>query len=134
MKDFKYCIWLTPIDSNDIWYTYTNGFEPHVTLCYNLDEHSISDKINTINDYQVDITLEDEIIESCESGFYALYFKIKDNQKKKWFPKDAHVSFLYKYSPITELEKENLIKKITTKTTKFGILKVKKCTGHFKEW
>ena len=134
MKDFKYCIWLTPIDSNDIWYTYTNGFEPHVTICCNLDENSISDKIDTINDYQVDITLEDEIIESCENGFYALYFKIKDNHKKKWFPKDAHVSFLYKYSPITELEKENLIKKITTKTTKFGILKVKKCTGHFKEW
>ena len=134
MKDFKYCIWLTPIDSNDIWYTYTNGFEPHLTICYNLDEHDISDKINTIDEYQVDITLEDEMIESCENGFYALYFKIKSSQLKSWMLPDSHISFLYKYSPITDKEKKDLLEKVKVKTSNFGVLKVKKCTGHYKHW
>ena len=134
MKDFKYCIWLTPINRDDIWYTYTNGFEPHLTICYNLDESEIADKIDMINDYQIELTLEDEIVESHEDGFYALYFKVKNTNLKDWLLPNSHISFFYKYSPITDIEKQNLIQKVKVKTSKFGILKVSKCTGHFDNW
>ena len=38
MKNFGYCIWLTPDSEEDEWYSYTNGFEPHITILKYLNE------------------------------------------------------------------------------------------------
>ena len=134
MKKFNKCLWLTPINENDKWYSYTNGFEPHLTLGYDLNEDEIEEKINSIRDKQIEILLDDEMIESCEDGFYALYFNIKKDSLKEWMLPDSHISFLYKYSPITKEEKEELKNKITIKKCIFGKIKVKICNGDFKDW
>jgi len=136
MRDFNYCIWLTPHDTNDEWYSYTNGFEPHITIFSGLKEHEVSDKLASIRDYDLQVSLEDAFIHSSEKGFHALYCNINTDgdDRPGWWPSNAHVSFIYKYDDITNEEMDALAHKIKKTNTRFSNLKIKKCTGHFLQW
>ena len=134
MKNFKYCIWLTPYDDNDEWYSYTNGFEPHITIFYYLDKQEAYKKIKLIHDYDINLTITDELIKLSEEGFNSLYYKVSINKDLDWWPENAHISFRYKYDDITEKEIDELKNKIKKKTARFSKIKIKKCDGHFSYW
>ena len=134
MGSFKYCIWLTPVDNNDEWYSYTNGCEPHITIFNYLEEHEVADKLKLIHDSDVNVSLTGDLINSTQRGFHALYYKVNIAEKPDWWPNNAHVSFYYKYADIAKEEMDALTQKIIKKSTRFSTIKIKKCDGHFLEW
>ena len=58
----------------------------------------------------------------------------KKESLKEWMLPNSHISFFYKYSPITNEEKVELKNKITIKKSIFGKIKIKICNGDFKKW
>ena len=134
MKDFKYCIWLTLLDTNDEWYSYTNGFEPHITIFSCLDKQEVSDKLKLIQERELNVSLTGDLIYFSDKNFNSLYYKVTITEKLDWWPSNAHVSFYYKYDDITQEEINILTNKIKKTQTKFAKIKVKKCSGHFLQW
>ena len=134
MSGFKYCIWLTPSDRNDEWYSYTNGFEPHVTLFHHLDEHEAADKLEQIRECDVDVSLTGDPAYSSEDGFHSIYYRVQSTEQPEWWPNGAHVSFYYKYTEVTKQEIDALTRKIKKRRTRFSTIKMKRCEGHFLQW
>ena len=134
MKNFGYCIWLTPDSEEDEWYSYTNGFEPHITILKYLNEEEAKKRKELINDINMEITLVGELIECVEEDFNSLYYNVISNKKVEWWPEDAHVSFNYSYKSISKKEQDEIKEKIKKRTTKFSKIKVKKCDGDYSLW
>ena len=110
--NFKYCIWLTPHETDDEWYSYTNGFEPHVTIFSHLDEHEVSDKLKLIHNCDLTVQLVGELIYTALHGFNVLYHNINISEMLDWWPNNAHVSFYYKYADIAKEEMDALTKSV----------------------
>jgi hypothetical protein len=134
MGNFKYCIWLTPSDGEDEWYSYTNGCEPHITIFYHLEEDEAIEKLKLINNCDIEVSLGDEQVHSSDNGFHSLYYHAYPIEKPDWWPNNAHVSFYYKYADIDKEEMDALTQKIIKKNSRFSTIKIKKCNGHFLEW
>ena len=134
MMNFNYCIWLTPFDNKDEWYSYTNGCEPHITIFYYLEEHEVADKLKLIHDSDINVSLTGDLIHSSDRGFHSLYYNVNATKNLDWWPNNAHISFHYKYADITKKEMDALTNKIKKKSTRFSNIKIKKCDGHFLEW
>ena len=126
MKNFGYCIWLTSSKKKDnIWNEYTNGFQSHITIKYNMNLKEASYFLTIlqkkINNKKYKIKLSDELFYSEEENFYCLYKKAylcEEEEEEKipdWFPLNAHVSFYYSYSPISKEIYENVKKKVENK-------------------
>lgn len=142
MKNFGYCIWLTSSKKNNIWNEYTNGFQSHITIKYNMTLKQASFFINTlekkINNKKYKIKLSDELFYSQEENFYCLYKKAYLCEEEKipdWFPLNAHVSFYYSYYPISKEIYENVKKKVENKNIEiFDYIEIKLCDDHFLLW
>ena len=142
MKKFGHCIWLTNSDkNNNHWNQYTNGFQSHITIKYNLDlqnaEQILYSLQKQIENKKIKINLSDELFYSKENEFYCLYKKafLVDNTIPDWFPLNAHVSFYYSYSPISEAIFESTKKNLENKNTEiFDCMKIKLCDDHFLLW
>ena len=139
MKNFNYCIWLTSSNKKNIWYKYTNGFQPHITIKYNLslkEAEKYSLFLNKEVSKEFKIKLSDELFYSYEEDFYCLYKKayIINDTSIEWFPIDAHVSFYYSYSPISIETKEEIDKNIMINTEIFDEITIKYCNNHFLSW
>ena len=136
---FNYCIWLTCDKNNDI-YKYNGGFYPHMTIKMNL---SLKDSIIEylyIEKNKIFIELIGNPIITIENGFAALFYNIKFSKKNtlkkpKWWPKNAHISFLYKYHKIiTPDEIEKTKKKITKMDFYLDKYKIMLCNNHHETW
>ena len=133
MKNFKYCIWFLP-ENSSIFYRYTNGFLPHMTIKSNMSfsyAKILYDKIQPIN-----LDLEFKTIQtSVEDDFCALYAGIK---KKDiwWWPKNAHISFQYRYNnPYTKQDMIQLQNKLIGKTRfKCNQILLVRCDSYFTTW
>jgi hypothetical protein len=147
MKNFDYCIWLTTLKKNNKWFHYTNGFQPHITLKYNLSLDEANLFLNTIEKNKkytaepltLTISLSDKLYYSCdeEDNFYCLYKKayLLEDKIPDWFPLDAHVSFYYSYYPISNEILKNLEKDLEKeKTNIFDTIQIKLCNDHFLLW
>lgn len=148
MKSFQYCIWLQPENNTDIlceFYKIPKGFEPHITLHYNINtlEEAIEifEKINK-NPVYVKLThiVVDNEVKKNEDKFFNMYYKVEQQGKDVSLPDNAHISFLYDYeNPITE-EQVKLIQdklyKIYDEHTFICMNKyiIKKCDNHYSEW
>tara|TARA_B100001996_G_scaffold231913_1_gene178955 strand:- start:209 stop:631 length:423 start_codon:yes stop_codon:yes gene_type:complete len=134
MKDFKYCIWFCP-DMNHMWNHFTNRFPAHLSLKTNLDYSTALDLYSKIEKKEIEVEFDNLMCDEHD-GFHALFYTIKNfYNKPPWWPKNPHISFLYKYNrKITPLEVNYLYSNITRKK---GILKhicVVKCSGHYSTW
>lgn len=134
MKQFNHCIWLTTSKPN-IYKKYTNGFQLHMTIKYNVQELEAYEFIKKYNNKKLKylIELSDELYYSEEKDFYCLYKTVK-NRNNLFFDDNSHVSFYYSYEPI----KQDIINfyknKININKVIFDILEVKLCNGHFTDW
>ena len=96
MKNFGYCIWLTSLKKkNNIWNHYTNGFQSHITIKYNLNLENAKNFIKLLEkekkkDYR--IKLSDKLYYSADEkdNFYCLYktASIVEDKIPEWFPLD----------------------------------------------
>ena len=136
MKDFKYCLWLSP-NSEHPWYINTNGFIPHLSIKTNLTYQNALLLFSKINNYNIDIEL-DSIHNTEENEFHSLYYTVKvinDNDIPEWWPKNAHISFFYKYNKkIKNQEIDYILNNLNTTKAKLNKLHLVKCSGHFKDW
>ena len=148
MKDFSYCIWLSPHPEHP-WYNNTNGFIPHISLKTNLNYEAAIEMFDNINlnvkpykhNYDnpvpINIKLEDLTI-SKEEDFHALYYTvklIKPHSNPNWWPSNAHMSFFYKYDDeITNIEKQECVSNILIYSGILNKIHLVKCKDHFKTW
>ena len=116
-KDFKYCIWCIP-ERNHHWYSYTDGFDPHITLRTHLEKEEATDIINNIQAHEIKVKIIGNIKQSHDNNFYALFYNVKLlDTTPKWWPNNAHVSFKYRYnSPFSIKEINDLQEQITVKS------------------
>lgn len=140
MKDFKYCLWFIP-DKNHIWNNITNGFDIHMTIKSKLEYEEAINEYNKITSYdKLKINLIDEMIQDIDdkNKFYALIYKIKindNNYKPLWWPKDAHISFAYRYDrKFNKSEIDEIKKKIKIKSCFLEKIILKKCSEHYSKW
>ena len=137
MHDFKYCIWLMP-EKNHPFNNITNGFRNHLTVNYYLQDYSIFDRYNEINDNfkPIKVKLLGTLHQTYTDNFYSLIYKITPIDKKpEWWPKNAHLSFAYQYDkPFTPIEIRDLENKIKIRQLTLSELKINKCSGDFKYW
>ena len=142
MKDFKYCIWLSP-DNEHIWNTYIDFKSVHCSLETNISKlANIIYELNIIkkNFKPIKIELSDDLIFSEEDGFYAAYYKIKkiDNSDFE-LPENAHISFVYGYDKNIFINKvKNFTKNIKNnnfpKTAILNNINIVNCHNHYNNW
>ena len=60
IMNFKYCLWLIPIKDH-IWNTYTNGFNPHITIKSHLNFNEAVSLYNSIKKEPIDNCIRPEI-------------------------------------------------------------------------
>ena len=136
MEDFKYCVWLVP-GKNHVLNSYTQGFPPHITIFSKLESlEEAEEKIKTISDYNLEVSLNGAIRQSKLNNFYALEYSVVPISKEpEWWPENAHVSLAYRYSkPFTEEEVQNLERKVIEKKVITTNLEVHRCSGHYSTW
>ena len=144
MLDFKYCIWIRP-EEGHVWESYCDGFKPHISIKTKLNEadfeHDIESNIIKYKDQiilpeEVHVQLQGDVIYDVEKGFHSLYYKVSClHQPPLWWPKDAHISFKYRYNHLfTPDEIEELRNKIKIWGATFRRISLVKCTGHYKDW
>lgn len=144
MKKFGRCIWLTCSEkekNNNVWNQYTNGFQSHITIKYNVDSEDYANKILHKNkNIKYKIKLSEDLFYGEEDGFYCLYKKAtlclcEEEKRADWFPSDAHVSFYYSYEPISRDIFEITKKKLENKNIgMFDCFQIKLCDDHFLLW
>ena len=134
MKDFKYCIWYCP-DSNHPWNFFTNRFMPHLSIKTNLDYRAAINLFTKIKKQDIEVEL-DRLMCGEDKGFHALFYKLKPNDNPPpWWPKNPHISFLYKYNQrINPYEVHYLYSKMKYKKGVLKHLYLVKCSGHFSKW
>jgi hypothetical protein len=136
---FNYCIWLSCSKQNEM-YNYTNGFFPHITIKMKLSYKESVFEYFQIKKNKIYVELIGEPVKSYEDGFAALYYNVifsdKNQIKKpKWWPDNAHISFLYKYyKMITATDIEHLKKKINRKNHYLDHYKLMFCNNHHETW
>ena len=134
MNRFNYAVWFIPEETSE-WYNYTNGFTPHVTIKAFLTYDEAVKLYNIIiNDAMDTVVYLDDLIHSYEKEFSALYYNISTDTYYDWWPKDAHISFRYSYTPFT---KDDIVKFKNINIPRIGILdciKIVNCNGFFKDW
>lgn len=134
MKKFKYCIWFTP-DLFDSVHKYTKGFPAHVTLKSNLNYSKSLMLFTKIKKKELNIEF-DYIARSVKNDFHTLFYTIKDpKDKPEWWPKDAHMSFLYKYKKYITLDELMCLNNhINIKGVTLKNIYLVSCSGHFSTW
>lgn len=140
-ENFKYCIWFIPEDGHS-WFDNTLQFTPHMTIKKNINKKDIlefKDLIYMINNYKIKIKLVGKLYKTCINNFYSLQYNVipceLDIDKLKWWPKNAHISFRYKYNiPYTEDEIEEIDKQIKVKEGYLDKIRIYYCDGNFSSW
>jgi len=138
---FKYCIWLTS-NTNTVWDSYTNGFKAHMSIKtkFKYLYRAIQFFNSIVDQAPIKVELSGPLTTSEEHGFYAAYYNVKYSHENtlpepKWWPKNAHVSFLYKYKiPIDSFEKKQLERKVKEKNMIFDKISIMKCDCHHNYW
>ena len=133
MKDFGYCVWYIP--ENGPWYRFTNGFTPHVTIKHSLTYSDALRLYLAIDPKKIEIELDKAQV-SIEDDFWALYYNLKPIENKPlWYPKNAHISFLYQYNePITSIHVNYLKQYLLPYKSKLTKVALAYCKGHFCRW
>ena len=134
MKDFKYCIWLCP-DNSHPWNFFTNRFPAHLSLKTNLDYSTALSLYSKIQKQNINVELNYLMCDENE-GFHAMFYTLKTIENKPpWWPKNPHMSFLYKYNQIIYPQEMHYLD--YNLKYKKGILKhicMVKCSGHHSKW
>ena len=138
MEDFNYCIWFLP-EKNHEWYSYTNAFNPHMTIKSRLEKESLQDYNKIINSQKkMIVRLKGKLYQTEINHFYALQYDIEPINKEDipvWWPEDAHISFKYKYHlPYTTKEIQEIGNSIQIREALMDSIEVYKCTGDFSTW
>tara|TARA_B100000902_G_scaffold392634_1_gene445365 strand:- start:336 stop:761 length:426 start_codon:yes stop_codon:yes gene_type:complete len=132
MKNFGYCIWLLPNNTN--WNNYTNGFIFHMTIKHSL---TLSDAMNIYSKLKISsqiMELSEKYTLDKEHNFNALYYILKTENIQECFPKNFHVSLFYKYNESITNEEIQNIKKLSNTVTFDKIALVDCNNKHFKDW
>lgn len=137
--NFHYCLWLSP-DTQHPWYSYTEGFNPHMTIRYYLNQEEAQivkrELRNQLKPFEVEI-YGDPVV-SVDGNFHAIYYHIRPvdaNQAPNWFPENAHISFRYGYEkPFTKEEIEEIKNKVIIRKALMNQIKVVCCNGHYHSW
>ena len=134
MKDFKYCIWLCP-DNSHPWNYFTNGFPAHMSIKTELNYNQALLLFTKLKKQSIDIELQ-YLRCSEEDGFHAMYYTVKDFENKpQWWPKNPHISFLYKYDKeITYLESHYLYNNMRISRGTLRNFHMILCKGHYSKW
>lgn len=139
MPNFDYCIWFLP-ENNSEFYNYTKGFSPHLTIKSKINKNDImefQEFINMIEDYKIKIKLVGNLYQTQEDYFYALQYNVQilDQDIPKWWPKNAHISFRYKYHlPYTKSEIEQIEKEIKVREVILDKIQIVYCNGDYSNW
>ena len=132
MKNFGYCIWLLPNNSN--WNNYTNGFIFHMTIKHSL---TLSDARNIYSKLKISsqiMELSEKYTLDKDDNFNALYYILKTENIQECFPKNFHVSLFYKYNELITNEEIQKIEKLSN-TVIFDKIALVDCNNkHFKDW
>ena len=86
MKNFGYCIWLLPNNTN--WNNYTNGFIFHMTIKHSL---TLSDARNIYSKLKISsqiMELSEKYTLDKDDNFNALYYILKTENIQECFPKN----------------------------------------------
>ncbi len=134
MKDFKYCIWYCP-EGNHPWNFFTNKFIPHLSIKTNLDYSSAINLFTKIKKQDIEVELDRPMCDE-DQGFHALFYNLKPvDNPPPWWPKNPHISFLYKYNQIiSPYEVHHLYSNMKYKKGLLKNLHLVKCSGHFTKW
>jgi hypothetical protein len=134
MKDFKYCIWYSP-HPNHPWHYFANGFPAHMSIKTGLNLSQALNLFSKLKKINTDIAF-DNLRCNEEDGFHAMYYTIKDIENKPaWWPKNPHMSFLYKYNQnITTNESNYLYNNMPFNKGTLTNFHVVLCKGHYTKW
>lgn len=140
--DYKYCVWLLP--EGKYWYDMNKSIIPHMSIKTNM---SLADALNLHKSVREDINheflqtrIDDNFMITNDDGFVALQYNIfysenNRNDPPVWWPKDAHMSMIYKYNKgITDHEKIYMNTYCLKKHALFGTPCLVHCKGHHSEW
>jgi len=140
--NYKYCVWLLP--EGRYWYNVNKSIIPHMSVKTHL---KMSDALNLHKSLVTDLKhkfiktyLDDNFLITNDNGFTALQYNLyysegNSREKPVWWPKEAHISLLYKYHEgVTDSEKKNMNKHNIKKFALFGTPCVVLCKGHHSEW
>ena len=134
MKSFSYCVWLL-IEKDHTWYNMTRGFTPHVTVKSDLTLDEARKLFHSIHHEPLNVSTTNLDMHSKED-FWGVFYNLKLNGRKpEWWPKGAHVSFLYQYNnSINEKDYEYLKVKTFMNDAKLTKLALVSCIGHYNGW
>ena len=134
MKKLGYCIWFCP-EKTHPWYRYTNKFPPHLTIKNNLSYQEALLLLIALKKQK--LTVEFDYLMCGEiDGMHSLHYTIKEpDNKPEWWPKNPHISFLYKYDKkVTPQEVNYLYTHMPVKTGTLDGFHLVNCNGHYKDW
>ena len=131
--NFKYCLWLIPIKDH-IWNTYTNGFNPHITIKSHLNFNEAVSLYNSIKKEPIDVTIVYDQKYDIKNNFHALYYNVTPNKYLKWWPENAHISFMYDYNYIPVTIRKKIHYQIKELHSQMYDIKIANCNGHFINW
>ena len=135
MQNFKYCIWCLPEEGHG-WNIIPKGFYLHMSIKTDMDLDEAFILFENIIKYPITVYLKDELVSTTQNGFNALFYKVGcEGVKPSWWPKDAHISFAYRYNkPFSMLELEEFSKiplEPKCKLTRFWLVR---CEGDYRSW
>ena len=115
------------------WYTFMK-FPPHLSIKINLDLGQAVNLMNSIKKERIYIRLGNKIETSNDNGFNAAYYKIYCKNNPIWWPKNAHISFKYKYECFSPEELKKIEQKIISKGAILNTYKIVYCSGDWRTW
>ena len=133
---FNYCVWLIPNIKN-VWSKYIYGFHPHISIKTNLEKKEAIDYYKSISlDKPLKVKLVGDLVYDVTDKFHSLYYCAEPVGKPpSWWPKDAHVSFRYRYNEeFSKFDIKEFKKQTFELEELFTDIKVSYCNDHYRYW
>ncbi len=136
MENFKHCLWLIPTLEHE-WYTYTNNFNPHISIQTHIEEDDLYKYSHFLNkNIYIRVKLQSPLYQTSQNNFYALQCNVLiDDPCPDWWPEDAHISFRYQYDKsFSDDEIKDVEKLLIVRESIFDNIVLMKCEGHYSDW
>ena len=139
-ENFQYCLWFVPGDVAHPWHALVGGVPAHLTLAsYIPDETQVNEMFEDLaaKVRGTSITLKGDLRQTVVNGFHALEYSVVPlGPCPAWWPRNAHVSFGYRYhEPFTDEEVRAMQARVQEHPqADLGKLEMRLCSGHCSTW
>ncbi len=142
MEDFKWCVWLSPVDGHD-WHGFIHHVPAHLSVAVYLETEAEAMQVaRRLDGMNVRVRRNGPLTQTCTNGFYALVQSValvspQSAPWRGWWPAHAHVSFGYKYdAPFPDDELAVIRERLASRPHEADlcVCRVARATGRYHGW